>query len=165
MGFWEQLSFQSAIYELSNGRICIELRCGIWFTNKVCDLLEKPLKTSTSEFTLSALHDVNITGRFLSGNNAVVEPSDLVPHINEFFSCFLLSQLEMRFPLIFSKIARDRINKQAQDFGPICYNLNNTPSLFPHILKVISSDLTATTIFQLLLGEYLSHDYRIIDDR
>lgn len=163
--FWKEYLLYEVEFKLKKSikSICINLSCNLWFNNKRAAFLDQPLELECYKKTdspqIKYLNELQIKGVFYKVNNknkyfqkneevTVFEIKNL---LNQFFSSLLISQLEFKFPLVFSPLVRNKISIQEKYFAPISYSLTNSTQLIPVIIKIISNDRTSTTAFVLLL--------------
>lgn len=144
----------------------MKLSCKLWTTNKISELLEKPLDLKThnyknSSHKLKFLSEIKINVEFhkvkckqlSSQKNEMLCISEAIKSINQFFSSLMISQFEFKFPIVFSPLVRQRILNQEMYLAPISHALSNSSKLIPSIIEMISKDKTATNTFILLFAK------------
>lgn len=163
--FWKECLLYDVEFRIEKPTksICIKLSCNLWFNSKIATLLNFPLQLKCYKKTdppqIKYLNEIQIKGVFYKIYNKDknfqksedVNVSEIKNLLNQFFSSLVISQLEFKFPLIFSSLVRNRIATQETYFAPISYCLTNSTRLIPVIIKIISKDRTSTTAFILLL--------------
>lgn len=163
--FWKEYLSYEVEFKLkrSTKSICIYLSCDLWFNNKISTFLDYPLELEcykkTDSLQIKFLNEIQIKAIFYKiihkdkyfQKNEEVNVFEIKNLLNQFFASLLISQLEFKFPLVFSSLVRKRIAIQEKYFAPISYSLTNSIKLIPIIIKIISDDRTSTTAFVLLL--------------
>lgn len=163
--YWEEMFYKVHIYIEKEKIIVIELECRIWTQNKLGMLLEcTRMENKHSQDALKIIHlkELAISSDFHSNIPSTVDINNIIAHTKEYLNSLIISQLEFKFPLIFSANARNRAQKQENSLGVISYTLTNCPILIPHLLKTISNDRTSLSIFQILCSEKNTRCFDII---
>lgn len=86
----------------------------------------------------------------------------LSQHLQEYLQSLIISQLEFKFPLVFSKIARRRFAEQENAISVVSHSLNNDSSLVLPLLNIIEHDMTATTAYQILSKNGFTANFDIV---
>lgn len=163
--FWEQTLLYNIELRLlpEEKTIKIFLSCKLWFNNKIKALLENPLGLHTfpteKRLTICYLNEVKIIAEFYKVimNKGTCQYESIITigvirkSLNQFFCSLVISQLEFKFPMVFSPLARTRISIQDIYFAPISHFLTNSTRLIPLLVKISTKDKTATTSYLLLL--------------
>lgn len=171
--FWEKnLSYDfSCILNEETLTVTITLSCKLWYENKINTLLEKPLGLGISQgeekpkilffSTIEVDVDFHKISYIRGSYNALklTDSRELFSSINQYFSSLIISQLEFKFPIVFSSLVRKRISSQEALLAPISYSLTGTSHLIPIIIEMISKDKTATTCVSLLLPKTKHIEY------
>lgn len=152
---WKQLSYDvSFVSNESDGLVEFHLHCKIWNENKVSNLLIKPGELRKHDLNLPQIKifkklvcQGTIVSDFHNENDCM---DNIISHCNEYFSSLLISQLEFRYPLVFSKVARARLQEQEHSIGALSYALNSTSELMPYLILLIEKESTNTTAYQLI---------------
>ncbi|QLQ80485.1 hypothetical protein HG537_0D04850 [Torulaspora globosa] len=150
--FWHQL-FYELQFSSTGGTIQLDLTCQVWNSEKVCTLLEKPIENRSHMRNLphvSVLKGLRINVEMCFSCEPYLLIDEFLPQLNEYLCSLFISQLEFRFPFVFSATARKRFMSQESALGPISYALSNSSALLPILIKLISDDTTATTVYQVM---------------
>lgn len=99
---------------------------------------------------VETFNKVAITGTFHEIVARKMNVMDIVNQCNEYLNSLFLSQLEFRLPLVFSYGARTRLKMHESSIGLVSKCLDNSQTVTPSIVKIISNDKTSTTVFQIL---------------
>lgn len=152
LSFWvDQLLYDTQI-SASGNVITLNLQCKVWNSDKISSLLQKPAER---RLHLKSIPQVHFLKR-LRVQATLYTPNDgptanlIVPQLNEYLGSLFFSQLEFRYPFVFSMTARKRFLAQESSIGPISYALTNSSAILPVLTKLIGDDPTATTAHQLI---------------
>ncbi|EDO17106.1 hypothetical protein Kpol_1025p26 [Vanderwaltozyma polyspora DSM 70294] len=155
--FWkEKLLYDCSLFidEDNYNKLCLKLNCRIWNGNKISSLLQKPIEYKDHRKFLPKvyyLQKLEISSHFFSQTQLDSVPIvDFVNTFNEFTTSLFLSQLEFRFPLVFSSTTRQLFRCQESELGPISYALSDSPALIPILISIISNNMIYTSIYQLV---------------
>lgn len=149
--FWHQLLYEVQFF-VEGCTIQLDLTCQLWNSGKVSTLLEKPVENRPHIKNLPQIYFVDTLRTFVDLTTTCEQDQlldQVLPQLNEYLGSLFLSQLEFRFPFVFSVAARKRFLAQEAAIGPISYALSNSSVLLPILTKLISDDTTATTAFQI----------------
>ncbi|CCH61181.1 hypothetical protein TBLA_0E01210 [Henningerozyma blattae CBS 6284] len=153
--FWEeQLSYTFNI-AIDSNEITLKLGCKIWTAEKIATLIEQPselLVYNNNSLTskIDFVPQVEITVNFIHESILELELHSFVNQINEYLASLFISQLEFRYPLVFSTVARKRFQMVESQIGPISYSLTESSALFPNIIQCIIKDKTSLTSYQII---------------
>lgn len=151
--FWEEeLLYEVKTICQQKGSIILSLGCRIWTTDKMVTLFEKPtsLRAHLHLPGVVFLEYLKLECKFYnSTDDENLNISDTLPQFNEYLASLILSQLEFRFPMVFSMINRQKFQQQSTDLAPLAYSLTNSSSLLPLLVQLIANDRTATTVYHL----------------
>ncbi|CAI4046834.1 Rec102p SKDI_12G3600 [Saccharomyces kudriavzevii IFO 1802] len=152
--FWEnQLFYKVQDVNTEENCITFNLKCTIWTDSQISTFINKPseLHSHAKGYPeICYLSELSTTVNFLCKEGNSIEVGQIIPHLNEYFSSLIVSQLEFEFPMVFSMIARLRLKWQQGSLGPISYALTNTSVLLPIMLNMIAQDKSSTTVYQIL---------------
>ncbi|QLL32227.1 hypothetical protein HG536_0C03960 [Torulaspora globosa] len=150
--FWDQLFYELQFSSIG-GTIQLDLTCQVWNSEKACTLLQKPLENRPHVRNLPhvcVLKELRIDVDMCFSCEPYLLIDEILLQLNEYLCSLFISQLEFRFPLVFSATARKRFMSQESALGPISYALTNSSALLPILTKLISDDTTATTVYQVM---------------
>ncbi|CCF56093.1 hypothetical protein KAFR_0A06580 [Kazachstania africana CBS 2517] len=152
--FWEEHLF----YQINNviqlpDSIELQLKCQILNSEKIDYLLRKPLENVTGNkysicFNIVQKLQINIDISLFRE----VTLENITTTFNQYFVSLLASQLELKFPFVFSKLARSRLKAQEDDLSPLSQCIIGSAALLPNLLMTMQRDTTATIVYQLLAG-------------
>ncbi|KOG98007.1 Rec102p [Saccharomyces eubayanus] len=152
--FWEEQLFYK-VQDVATEENCItlSLKCTIWTDAQISTFLDKPRELHSHVKGYPEIYyisELSTTINFFSKAGSSIEMDQIIPHLNEYFSSLIVSQLEFEYPMVFSTTARLRLKWQQGSLGPISYALTNSSALLPIMLKMIAEDKTSTTVYQIL---------------
>lgn len=150
--FWDQL-FYELQFSSTGGTIQLDLTCQVWNSEKISTLLQKPIENRQHMGNLPRvcfLKELRIDVEIRFSCEPYLLIDEFLPQLNEYLCSLFISQLEFRFPFVFSATARKRFMSQESALGPISYALSNSSALLPILTKLISDDTTATTVYQVI---------------
>lgn len=152
--FWEdQLFYKVQDVNTTESCIILSLKCTILTDAHISTFIHKPreLHSNANGYPeINYLSELSTTVNFFSEAGNFIEASQVIPHLNEYFSSLIISQLEFEYPIVFSMVSRLRLKWQQGSLGPISYALTNTSVLLPVMLNMIAQDKSATTVYQML---------------
>lgn len=151
--FWESLLYKVEFFVNIEGQLRIELICQLWTQTKINTILDYQFNErdlSSHDTKLNHLKQVNIIGEFYSDETIETSLNNLIHHLREYLASLMVSQLEFKFPLIFSSVARKRMKEQENSFTVVSYAVKGNSTLFLKFLRITNSDRTASSIFQIL---------------
>lgn len=154
--FWEDQMLYDVKFntDLKESTITIDLNCKIWTAEKISALIQRPsdmTNYSKDNNKCEFLLQINIIGKIYTNLSPASQMHQLISHINEYLSSLIISQLEFRYPLVFSIVARNRFKMIEKCIGPLSYALTKSSHLFPTIIKCIAKDTTSTTVYQITI--------------
>lgn len=132
----------------------IDLECLIWTQNKIGTIVEYDKNRHSSSglpSQIAHLLRLDITASLESStidHNALLDI--ILLQLKEYLQSLFISQLEFKFPLLFSKVARRRLAEQDNSLSVVSQSLTRDSSLVLPLIKIIEMDMTATTVYQLL---------------
>ncbi len=154
-GIWTNMYYNIVASRTSdNCGVEWALKCQIWTPNRAGTLTE----TSREHFigdnifpSVRCLEELNISVQLHTNIRKLSDiKSHFCSHFNEYFISLLVSQLEFRFPLVFSYPARTRLRVQEPNIAPISYALSNSSALMLDLVSITEKQPTNTTIYQLI---------------
>ncbi|KAL3231109.1 Uncharacterized protein RNJ44_00748 [Nakaseomyces bracarensis] len=152
---WNQLSYDVSV--LTNEIDCsiqFQLICKIWTENKVTNLLIKPTdfrKHDANQPHIKLFKQIKCYASIVTDiTNEKELAKNIRSHCNEFFASVLVSQLEFRYPFVFSMVARQRFQQQEHSIGPLSYALNGSSGLMPSLISLIEKEPTNTVAYQIV---------------
>ncbi|CCK68322.1 Rec102p KNAG_0A06650 [Huiozyma naganishii CBS 8797] len=153
--FWEEiLQFACSVsHQEKTGSIELLLTCKLWPSKKIDNLLEAPLSYDSHNLEtlqIGYLEKLSTEVEFLKDANLIFPEAELIEQFNEYLGSLIISQLEFRYPLVFSSLVRRRLSLQERFLPSVSYSLTDSSKLLPHLVQMISKDRTATTVYQLL---------------
>ncbi|CAI4047141.1 hypothetical protein N7582_003997 [Saccharomyces uvarum] len=152
--FWEeQLFYKVQDVATQENCIALTLKCTLWTDSQISTFIDKPRELHSHVKGYPEIYyvsELSTTVNFLSKAGSSTEIAQVIPHLNEYFSSLIVSQLEFEYPMVFSMTARLRLKWQQGSLGPISYALTNTSALLPIMLNMIAEDKTSTTVYQVL---------------
>ncbi|CCE63576.1 hypothetical protein TPHA_0F00900 [Tetrapisispora phaffii CBS 4417] len=140
--------------------IVFNLNCNVCTVNKVQTLLEEPIKKFNhlgNEIKIVNLTKVKILADFYFHQATFndLEYDDTVyqmikSHMNEYLASLFLSQLEINFPICFSKYIREYLSANILEYPQISFILSNSSKLIPYLITILKNDNNFKTIFKIL---------------
>lgn len=151
--FWESMLYRVEISANAKSDLIIELTCQLWTQTKIDRILDYQLSEkdlSDKNIKVNHLEKVNIIGEYYSNKKIESKLDNITHHLREYLTSLMVSQLELKFPLIFSRVARKRTKEQENSFTVVSYAIKGNSTLFLKFLRMTNRDRTASSIFQIL---------------
>lgn len=152
--FWENLHYTSKC-DIRDGELCVKLACRLWTSSAYENLVRRAggEACGVSELVIEVSSKPTVA--------ASVSVAALAQYTTELF----LSQLEPRFPLVFSTLARERFLHMSASLPALANALHRSPKeqwlFLLNAVKILNSDLSNTTVYQLLTKGTASHAYSL----
>lgn len=153
MAFWEEQLLYDTQISTYKGSIELALKCKVWNSDKVSTLLQKPVERRSHMKSLPQvqfLKRLKVVVTLCCFCDTLLSTEAVVPQLNEFLGSLFVSQLEFRYPFVFSSATRTKFLAQESSIGPISYALASSSALLPLLTKLIEDDTTATTAYRLV---------------
>ncbi|SMN22620.1 similar to Saccharomyces cerevisiae YLR329W REC102 Protein involved in early stages of meiotic recombination [Maudiozyma saulgeensis] len=163
--FWESMYFKTHIDITKEKDIIMLLECRLWTQSRINVLLESERfeGCNVAESTkINYIEELVVNVSFNSTNPLEKEMDSLRSHLREYMSSLILSQLEFRFPLVFSRVARKRVIEQENSFLVISHAIKGDPSLILKFIRLVHNDQTSLSIFQILSSSKFRVTFEII---
>lgn len=147
------MSYNVEFFTSAEGYLIVQLECQLWTQTKVNTLSDYQINEkhlSSTDVKINYLKQIKIVGQFNSNETTEICIDKVVFHLREYLTSLMISQLEFKFPLIFSRVARKRIKEQESSFTVVSYAIKGNSTLFLKFLKMANNDKTASSIFQIL---------------
>ncbi|QEU59558.1 Rec102 [Kluyveromyces lactis] len=150
--FWEKLQYDSNFDLVSDSFLC-ELCCKQFGNMKRELLFDKPMSSKVHDpaaIEVESFDKVVIVANFHQNPTKSIDILDIINQCNEYVNSLFISQLEFKLPLVFSPGTRNRLKMHEGSIGLVSKCLDNSQTVTPSIVKIISNDKTSTTVFQIL---------------
>ena len=151
--FWERLQFEP-MFSMEDSTIICEIKCKQFGDMKRGLLFDNPMSSKvhqTADIKAATLDKVVIDVKFHCKNYGdAVNRADVFQLFNEYMNSLVMSQLEFKIPLVFSHTTRYRLMEHEKYIGTVSKCLDNSQTVTPSIVKIISKDKTSTTVFRIL---------------
>lgn len=163
--FWESIYFNNYNDITVERDIRIQLECQLWTQSRINDLLESErLEDCNVEqpSKINFIEELLVSVSFHSTNDLEKELDSFKSHLSEYMASLMISQLEFRFPLVFSKIAKKRVKEQENSFFVISQAIKGNSSLVLKFIRMIHVDQTSLSAFQILSSSEFPANLQII---